>query len=861
EQNLYVVDLAGNLHRFGGGLYLGAPSWSPRGDLIAFIAPNGLDPGLLERLWIVPLTGEGGPRCLTTGFDQGVADSIITDMRAGHGSRLTWSAEGDRIYFLASGPGTTSLYSSDLEGNVRQEAGGQRRIFDFDVAHGVIAFAVSDTHHPGELHILTQGAEARLTDLNSWLHDRHVAQPERFQFTAPDGWGIEGWVLKPDGLDPQKRYPLVLEVHGGPHGQYGWAFFHELQILAGMGYVVLYLNPRGSDGYGERFRREVVRDWGGKDYVDLMSALDQVIERTGYVDTSRMGIGGGSYGGYMTNWAIGQTDRFSAAVSMRSISNLVSEYAQHDIVLWGALELGPAPWPDLDELWKRSPIRYVKSIKTPLLLTCGEMDLRCAISQSEEMFGAMRLLGKTVELVRFPDESHDVSRNGRPDRRVERLRRIAGWYERFLGTAAVDPVSEAETQVLPVPDFATRELPVAKPAAAEVPDKETLVLETLEPRAEPVAEAPEGVAELAEPEALPDLPEPRAVAAEEPSGGSDSLLAPALPLAGEGLLSEPEPEAEAEPVATAEPVAVPETEAETTVEAEADAESAAHEPEPEQVVASEEEAPLPVEGEITVSEPWLQPDLDSDSGHEPEPLVEAAPEPVAAVVESEPETEPEAASESEPQPEPEPAPEPVVAVDKSWQETIPDTSPEPEPEPKPAAAAAEAEPRAPASPSVTSTMVRWPGGTTPGNGSPPAAQPETFEEATSIIPAWQHSESPSDSRQTVSLQAVPVEQVAAGVGFAALLTFESGPFAGRIVALPSQMVSVGRAPDNDVVVGDPATSGHHGRIEVRNGSFWISDLGSTNGTLVNGEPVIEKQLTDGDMIAIGQNTMRFTLET
>ena len=441
ELNLYLVDLAGNRQRLGGGLYLSSPHWSPRGDLIAFIAPNGLDAGLLDRLWVVPLTGES-PRCLTATFDQSADDSVINDMRAGHGTRLIWSPEGDRVFFLASGPGVTGVYSSDLDGNVRQEAGGRRRIFDFDVASGVLVFGASDQNNPGELHMLTQGAEARLTDLNPWLRDRYIAQPERHQFTAPDGWIIEGWMLKPDGLDTTKLYPLVMEVHGGPHSQYGWTFFHELQVLAGMGYVVLYINPRGSDGYGERFRREVVRDWGGKDYADLMSALDQAIERTGYIDTNRMGIGGGSYGGYMTNWAIGQTDRFSAAVAMRSISNLVSEYAQHDIVLWGTLELGPPPWPNLDELWRRSPIRYVQNIRTPLLLTCGEMDLRCAISQSEEMFGAMRLLGKTVELVRFPEESHDLSRSGRPDRRVERLRRIAGWYERFLGTGATDRVKE-----------------------------------------------------------------------------------------------------------------------------------------------------------------------------------------------------------------------------------------------------------------------------------------------------------------------------------------------------------------------------------------------------------------------------------
>jgi pSer/pThr/pTyr-binding forkhead associated (FHA) protein len=161
---------------------------------------------------------------------------------------------------------------------------------------------------------------------------------------------------------------------------------------------------------------------------------------------------------------------------------------------------------------------------------------------------------------------------------------------------------------------------------------------------------------------------------------------------------------------------------------------------------------------------------------------------------------------------------------------------------------------------VKSTMVAWPSTTppTPTNGTPSQAQ--AFDEATSVIPAWQNPDPGVDSKRTVSLQAIPTERVTSGTGIAALLTFETGPFAGRIVAVPSQMITVGRAPDNDVVVGDPATSGHHGRIDVRGGAFWVSDLGSTNGTLVNGEPVIEKQLSDGDLIAIGQSTIRFTLE-
>jgi len=856
ELNLYLVDLAGNRQRLGGGFYLSAPSWSPRGDLIAFIAPNGLDAGLLERLWVVPLTGEG-PRCLTSAFDLGVNDSVITDMRAGHGSRLCWSPDGARIFFLASGPGVTAAYSSDLEGNVRQEAAGQRRIFDFDFASGVLAFAASDTSSPGELHMMTQGAEARLTDLNPWLRDRYIAQPERHQFTAPDGWMIEGWLLKPDAFDAGKLHPLVLEIHGGPHGQYGYAFFHELQILAGMGYVVLCVNPRGSDGYGERFRREVVRDWGGKDYLDLMSAVDQIIERTGYIDTSRMGIGGGSYGGYMTNWVIGQTSRFSAAVSMRSISNLVSEYPQHDIVLWGTLELGPPPWPNLDELWRRSPIRYVQHIQTPLLLTCGEMDLRCAISQSEEMFGAMRLLGKTVELVRFPEESHDLSRSGRPDRRVERLRRIAGWYERFLGTAATDRVAEEQTQMLPV---VRREEPAAIQAQPEAAapeavaaqeETETLVLETVA-AAEPVATAEPMVGlngpepEITEPEALPDLPEP---GAEYDLAPESEELAPQLHVAA---AEEEQAEQDSEP-----PVAVDEPEVQSFAE-----------PLPEPAVA--EEQPLTAEPEAepeatlaTEPEPVYEPELEPAPEPEPAPeeVLAAEPEPVAGPA-------PEPVVASEPEPESEPEREPGAAADPWMQaeqsEAEPVAAAEAEPavmaaEPELVAQVEEAHAAEPATADPTkATMLRWPGGTSPGNGAQ-ATVPETFEEATSIIPAWQHSD--AGSKRTVSLQALPPEQLAAGGGFAALLTFESGPFAGRIVALPNQMVTIGRAPDNDVVVGDPATSGHHGRIEVRSGFFWISDLGSTNGTLVNGEPVIEKQLADGDQVAIGQNTLRFTLES
>ena len=809
ELDLYVVDLAGERTKIAGGLYLGSPAWSPRGDAIAFVAPNGLESGLIERLWMVPSTG-GVPRCLTLSLDQSVGDSIVTDMRGGHGNvRIRWSKNGDRLYFLSSGPGVTAIYSCDLDGNVWPEAGGARRIFDFDVANGIFAFCASDPSNPGELHILANGAEARLTDLNPWLRGRYIAQPERHQFTAPDGWGIEGWLLKPENFDPGRLHPLVLEVHGGPHGQYGWAFFHELQVLAGMGYLVLYANPRGSDGYGERFRSEVVRDWGGKDYIDLMTAVDQLIERSGAVDTSRLGIAGGSYGGYMTNWAIGQTDRFAAAVSMRSISNLVSEYAQHDIVIWGSLELGPPPWPDLDELWRRSPIRNVQNIKTPLLLTCGEMDLRCAISQSEEMFGAMRLLGKTVELARFPEESHDLSRSGRPDRRVERLRRIAIWFERFLGTAAADRPVEAQAEA--VQAVATPVEASAEPAIA--------VGEPVEAPALPIAtEADTQVLATRSLDTLDLLTTVPAVAGEAPAVESEAAAAPAAEAEPVDVAPEPVVAAGPEPV---EPAPAP-------------IEAFNPEPEPVATVAdlwkqTVPEPAAPVDDWKATVPPPLEAPVDELAPvfPEPEPLF-PAPEPVAVA-----------------------EPVPVAA------EPAPVTSP-PDPQPAEVSASAPAQTEDP----VAQTIVAWPhspGADAPSNGAP--NQSEFGEEATSIIPAWQPSDASPESKRTVSLQAVPPEVIESGGGFPAKLTFETGPFAGRMVALPNQTVTFGRAPDNDVVVGDAATSGRHGRIEVRGGAFWISDLGSTNGTLVNGEPVIERQLNHGDLVAIGQNTIRFTLES
>jgi dipeptidyl aminopeptidase/acylaminoacyl peptidase len=438
-----VAATGGEVTELAGGLQIGAPRWSPRGDAIVF-AGTEATAGSYTRLWLVSPAG-GDQRCLTAQHDVCVGDHCITDMRGGHGFEINWSGDGARILFPAALPGRTEILSCDLAGgDLRTVVGGDRQVYDWSSAGAAIAFLAAEAASPGDLSIRDASGERRLTRLNGFFDERELALPERMEFTGADGWKVEGWLLKPAGFDPARRWPLVMEIHGGPHGEYSWAFFHEFQVLAGQGYLVFYVNPRGSCGYGEAFQKACVMDWGGKDYQDLMLALDQLIERTGYVDAERLGVGGGSFGGFMTNWIVGHTDRFKAAVSMRSISDFVSDYRACDIALWNDQEMGKLNWSDPRSAWDKSPIRYVESIRTPLLLTHGEMDLRCPIHQAEELFGALRVLRREVELVRFPEESHDLSRSGRPDRRIERLNRIAGWFTRHIPATAQQRAEPAQ---------------------------------------------------------------------------------------------------------------------------------------------------------------------------------------------------------------------------------------------------------------------------------------------------------------------------------------------------------------------------------------------------------------------------------
>ncbi len=436
-----------------------ASAWSPDGTRIAYVGHDNSCFGATNwGIWVVPAEG-GDPVCLTREFDRSVGHHIITDMRAHPSSgSLTWSPDGRRLFFMCAMGSNTQIASVPMAGGaVRLETGGDHEVIGCSLDRDARSMACieSDPRTPGEVAVGDLGAGPgplrRLTDFNgSLLRARALSEPERFQFASVDGWPVEGWVMRPVGAGPGERCPAVLEIHGGPHSAYGNAFFHEFQLLAAQGYGIVYMNPRGSQGYGQAFTAATRHDWGGKDYEDLMRGMDYALAAFPWIDPDRLGVAGGSYGGFMTNWVVGHTRRFRAGVTMRSISNAYSQWGTSDLAyLKGFWEYPGDPWESAPFYLERSPITYVRQITTPLLILHSENDLRCPIEQAEQLFVALRKQGTPTLFVRFPNESHDLSRNGQPRHRLERLRQILRWFVTYLvpargGCAAVAPGGRRE---------------------------------------------------------------------------------------------------------------------------------------------------------------------------------------------------------------------------------------------------------------------------------------------------------------------------------------------------------------------------------------------------------------------------------
>jgi dipeptidyl aminopeptidase/acylaminoacyl peptidase len=409
-----------------------ALSWSPDGKYVAFTGRVIEDPDLIFyrniELFVLPLD-EGKPKLITGDFDR-------TLRRV---KELKWSPDSKHIYFTYPDKGSTQIGRADIDGTVEPVTEGEISISSFSICMdgSILAFCATDALWPNEVWIKDGKKTRRLTNIQAkTMEIWDVSPPEMFWFKASDGVNVQGWIIKLHGYEEDKKYPLILEIHGGPHSAYGYKLGpaeHEFQLLARNGYVVVYTNPRDSVGYGEEFAGIVEGNWGSRDFQDIMEAVDHVLENYDYVDPERLGVAGGSFGGFMTNWTVTHTKRFKAAVTMRSVASWYSQVALSDVG-WGRIGVGSGldPWDIPEQYLDRSPLTYIKDVETPLLIIHSENDYRCPMPEGEKLFVALKRLKKEVEFIRFYNEPHGLSRTGKPSHRVARLRHIIRWFDKHL---------------------------------------------------------------------------------------------------------------------------------------------------------------------------------------------------------------------------------------------------------------------------------------------------------------------------------------------------------------------------------------------------------------------------------------------
>lgn len=416
-----------------------APAWSPDGKQIAFVGhdqPAETGPTTQDWVWTVAADG-GTPTALTRDYDRSATGGVMGDLGAGNGQYpIQWTPDGAGILFVTEDRGTAMVARVAMTGGVGIVLGGDRNCAGFHAADNTLIAVVSSMTLPGDLFVanLDGTNERRLTDINKEaLAGVILPEPERVYVPIAEGIAMDGWILHPPDFDASRQYPLILDIHGGPRGQYGASFMHSFHRYAAEGYVVAYFNPRGSTGYGQAFTSALTGNWGDVDVHDVMAGLEYVLQRP-YLSAERVGITGGSYGGYLMNFLIGAyPDRWKAGVTERSTLSRISSYGTSDMI-WRSLdwEFNGPYWENRDSYWDRSPIAHVEKITTPLLIIHSENDHRCTISEAEQLFTVLRRLRRDVAFVRFPNESHGLSRSGKPAHRRERLERIVGWFDKYL---------------------------------------------------------------------------------------------------------------------------------------------------------------------------------------------------------------------------------------------------------------------------------------------------------------------------------------------------------------------------------------------------------------------------------------------
>ena len=436
-------------------------SLSPDGKQIAFIASTTqpINSYTQPDLWIVDLTPNAKPRNLTANFDFDVGDGVFGDSaapRAGGVNIPLWTPDGRSLIETCGKEGKTILASFDVESSAETDlTHGNQAVLRFcaPADRSKIVYTLSSPTRINDLFITDRiGGEPRqLTHVNDALFSQlNLTDPEEISYKTFDGKTIQAWVQKPPDFNPTKKYPLILNIHGGPHAAYGYIFEHEFQWMAAKGYVVLYPNPRGSTTYGQDFGNIIQYHYPGDDYKDLMAGVDDVVRR-GYVDDKKLGVTGGSGGGLLTNWVVGQTNRFAAAVSQRDIATWEAWWYSSDLTLFQPNWFKAPPFDDEQEFKARSPLTYIKNVKTPMMFVLGEADYRTPPGAGgEQMFRALKFRKIPAVMVRFPNESHELSRSGQPWHRIERLQNIVGWFDHWLMGVLKPEYEVAPQEAVPI---------------------------------------------------------------------------------------------------------------------------------------------------------------------------------------------------------------------------------------------------------------------------------------------------------------------------------------------------------------------------------------------------------------------------
>ena len=412
--------------------------FSPDGKHLSYVGSPGTGNWWRNnRLWVVASDGSSQARELTDSHIH-VSNSTVGDVADRPLTAPIWSPDADCIYFQASQHGNTMLKRVDLQGHVQDLLADDGVFSNISLSEDgqTLAYVWGTVDEPGQIWCSDVGGSERrqLTEVNrQWLDEIELGEVQTVWIKGQDDNDLQGWILTPPEFDPSRQYPSILEIHGGPWLQYGNIFMHEFYVLAAQGYVVHFCNPRGGHGYGETHGKAIQQSWGDRDYTDVMAWSDYVAGQP-YIDATRMGLAGGSYGGYMTLWTVAHTERFAAAVAQRVVSNLLSFWGSSDVGLlfeepWAA---NCAPWEALDAYWRQSPMKSIANVKTPTLLIHSEQDMRCHPEQGIQAFLALKRLGVETELILFPEESHGLSRGGRTDRRVARLEHIMRWFDAYL---------------------------------------------------------------------------------------------------------------------------------------------------------------------------------------------------------------------------------------------------------------------------------------------------------------------------------------------------------------------------------------------------------------------------------------------